>query len=80
MTAPGARDLDLENRLTKLTEARCDKEHPDFGKTSPFPIPLVILGGKYDLFQDMDSEKKKVVCKALRFFAHYYGAALHFYR
>ena len=43
-------------------------------------LPLVILGGKYDLFQNFDPEKKKIVCRALRFFSHHHGAALQFYR
>ncbi|XP_069686757.1 cytoplasmic dynein 2 light intermediate chain 1 [Periplaneta americana] len=51
-----------------------DKEYMD-----PFPIPLVILGGKYDVFQDFDSEKKKVVCRCLRYVAHTLGATLQFY-
>jgi len=37
------------------------------------------LGGKYDEFQNFDPEKKKIICKALRFFAHYRGASLQFY-
>ena len=40
----------------------------------------MILGGKYDLFQNFDPEKKKIVCRALRFFSHHHGAALQFYR
>ena len=28
------------------------------------------------LFQDFDSEKRKVICKTLRFVAHIYGASL----
>ena len=42
----------------------------------PFPIPLVIIGGKYDEFQDFDSEKRKIICKTLRFVAHSHGAHL----
>lgn len=70
----------------------------------PFLLPLVIIGGKYDIFQvnlnnifmpdfhlniwqmnfnshfniwkDFDSEKKKVICKTLRFLAHTNGAHL----
>ena len=30
----------------------------------------------YSLFQDYDSEKRKVVCKTLRFIAHTHGATL----
>ncbi|XP_049640224.1 cytoplasmic dynein 2 light intermediate chain 1 isoform X2 [Suncus etruscus] len=54
------------------------KDHPDLELIDPFPIPLVIIGSKYDIFQDMDSEKRKVICKTLRFLAHYHGASLMF--
>uniref|UniRef100_H0X7Q7 Cytoplasmic dynein 2 light intermediate chain 1 n=1 Tax=Otolemur garnettii TaxID=30611 RepID=H0X7Q7_OTOGA len=54
------------------------KDHPDRELIDPFPIPLVIIGSKYDIFQDFDSEKRKVICKTLRFVAHYYGASLMF--
>ncbi|XP_012509257.1 PREDICTED: cytoplasmic dynein 2 light intermediate chain 1 [Propithecus coquereli] len=54
------------------------KDHPDRELIDPFPIPLVVIGSKYDIFQDFDSEKRKVICKTLRFVAHYYGASLMF--
>uniref|UniRef100_A0A8I5ZPI1 Dynein cytoplasmic 2 light intermediate chain 1 n=1 Tax=Rattus norvegicus TaxID=10116 RepID=A0A8I5ZPI1_RAT len=54
------------------------KDHPDRELIDPFPIPLVIIGSKYDIFQDFDPEKRKVICKTLRFVAHYYGASLMF--
>ncbi|KAM6221146.1 cytoplasmic dynein 2 light intermediate chain 1 [Rhynchocyon petersi] len=54
------------------------KNHPDHELIDPFPIPLVIIGSKYDIFQDFDSEKRKIICKTLRFVAHYYGASLMF--
>ena len=41
------------------------------------PVPLAILGTKYDIFQDFEPEKKKVICKTLRFVAHTNGASLH---
>ena len=72
--------MNLDQRLDKMTEARVDQEHPDFSKLEPFRVPLVIIGGKYDIFQDMDPEAKNIICRALRFFAHYYGASLQFYR
>ncbi len=55
------------------------ENHPDKGYTHPLLVPFVILGGNYDLFQNLDVDKK-LVCKTLRFFAHYYGASLMFYR
>ncbi|XP_055986568.1 cytoplasmic dynein 2 light intermediate chain 1 [Sorex fumeus] len=54
------------------------KDHPDRELIDPFPIPLVIIGSKYDVFQDFDSEKRKVICKTLRFLAHHHGATLLF--
>ena len=43
---------------------------------NPLLIPLVIIGGKYDIYQDFDPEKKKIICKTLRFIAHTNGASL----
>lgn len=48
-------------------------------EVTPFLVPLVIIGGKYDLFQDFDPEEKKVICRALRFVAHTHGASLQFF-
>uniref|UniRef100_A0A672N7L8 Cytoplasmic dynein 2 light intermediate chain 1 n=1 Tax=Sinocyclocheilus grahami TaxID=75366 RepID=A0A672N7L8_SINGR len=52
------------------------KDYPDRELISPFPVPLLIVGSKFDIFQDFDSEKRKVICKTLRFIAHFYGASL----
>uniref|UniRef100_A0AAY5KVZ2 Cytoplasmic dynein 2 light intermediate chain 1 n=1 Tax=Esox lucius TaxID=8010 RepID=A0AAY5KVZ2_ESOLU len=52
------------------------KDFPDRELIDPFPVPLLIIGSKYDIFQDFDSEKRKVICKTLRFIAHYYAASL----
>ncbi|XP_066534529.1 cytoplasmic dynein 2 light intermediate chain 1 isoform X2 [Hoplias malabaricus] len=54
------------------------KDHPDRELISPFPVPLLLIGTKFDIFQDFESEKRKVICKTLRFLAHYYGASLIF--
>ncbi|KAK9541334.1 hypothetical protein VZT92_001387 [Zoarces viviparus] len=54
------------------------KDYPDRELISPFPVPLLIIGSKYDIFQEFDSDKRKVVCKTLRFVAHYYAASLIF--
>uniref|UniRef100_A0A1B6E536 Cytoplasmic dynein 2 light intermediate chain 1 n=1 Tax=Clastoptera arizonana TaxID=38151 RepID=A0A1B6E536_9HEMI len=58
---------------------RIPNDHPDKEKFDPFPIPLVIVGGKYDLFQIFEPEKKRVVCRCLRFVAHRLCATLAFY-
>ncbi|XP_024283437.1 cytoplasmic dynein 2 light intermediate chain 1 isoform X1 [Oncorhynchus tshawytscha] len=54
------------------------KDHPDRELINPFPVPLLIIGSKFDIFQDFDSEKRKVICKTLRFISHYYAASLIF--
>lgn len=70
----------IEEKLNLIVKANIDQEHPDKDLIKPFPLPLIILGGKYDEFQNFDPEKKKIICKALRFFAHVKGATLQFYR
>uniref|UniRef100_A0A3Q3SXN0 Cytoplasmic dynein 2 light intermediate chain 1 n=1 Tax=Mastacembelus armatus TaxID=205130 RepID=A0A3Q3SXN0_9TELE len=52
------------------------KDYPDRELISPFPVPLLIIGSKYDIFQEFDSDKRKVISKTLRFVAHYYAASL----
>ncbi|XP_052769015.1 cytoplasmic dynein 2 light intermediate chain 1-like [Mya arenaria] len=71
---PGIREA-----LQKRALARVGEDHADRNMLDPFPVPLVIVGTKYDLFQDMDSEKRKVICKSLRFVAHTNGAVLQFF-
>ena len=77
---PEATQHEIEEKLKQKSKAGQDEEHPDRDVIRPFPLPLIILGGKYDEFQNFDPEKKKIICKALRFFAHYHGASLEFYR
>ncbi|XP_065904203.1 cytoplasmic dynein 2 light intermediate chain 1-like isoform X2 [Dysidea avara] len=67
--------------VAKLRQAAWKKfgdDHPDKDLLNPLLVPLVIFGGKYDLFQDFDPEKKKIICKTLRFIAHTNGAYLQF--
>ncbi|XP_030915487.1 cytoplasmic dynein 2 light intermediate chain 1 [Geospiza fortis] len=54
------------------------RDHPDSALVDPFPIPLVIIGSKYDIFHEFDSEVRKIISKTLRFVSHYYGASLVF--
>uniref|UniRef100_A0A7I4YX34 Cytoplasmic dynein 2 light intermediate chain 1 n=1 Tax=Haemonchus contortus TaxID=6289 RepID=A0A7I4YX34_HAECO len=65
----------IRNRMT----ARMLDYKEDAKMCSPFPIPLVIVGTKYDEFQNFDSEQRRRICCTLRFIAHYYGAHLMFY-
>jgi len=73
------KQLELQEKLGEKTWERLGAEHPDKGRINPFPVPLVIIGGKYDVFQDMDPEKRKIICKTIRYIAHTNGATLQFF-
>ncbi|KAK2158860.1 hypothetical protein LSH36_162g01004 [Paralvinella palmiformis] len=67
---------DIKEQLKRQTWQRIGEEHVDKDLIDPLLIPLVIVGTKYDIFQEFDPEKRKVICKTLRFVAHTYGAHL----
>ena len=68
---------DSVQQLRKRAWLRFGSDHPDHDLLDPFPVPLTIIGSKYDLFQDMEPEKKKMVSRTLRFIAHTNGASLY---
>ena len=74
-----AKNLKVEERLEKEALGRVGEDHPDIQHVKPFPVPLLILGGMYDVFQDLEPEKKKVICRTLRYLAHMNGASVQFY-
>jgi len=68
-------------RVEALQQARMAvwENHPDQAHVQPFPVPLVIFATKCDtLFTDVDPEKRKNLCKILRYYAHANGASLVF--
>lgn len=74
-----ADDPYIKDKLRKKAWERVGEEHQDKTMMEPFLVPLVIVGSKYDIFQDFDSEKRKIICKTLRFLAHVHGATLQFF-
>jgi dynein light intermediate chain 2 len=54
--------------------------HADLAQMQQFPVPLVILGTKWDVLagNDVTPDQRKSLCRALRFFAHANGAHLVF--
>ncbi|KAL5009245.1 hypothetical protein ScPMuIL_014826 [Solemya velum] len=74
-----ASDPHIREKLRKRAWERIGEDHPDKSMIEPFLIPLIIIGGKYDIFQDYDSEKRKTICKTLRFIAHTNGGTLQFF-
>ncbi|XP_070576564.1 cytoplasmic dynein 2 light intermediate chain 1-like [Ptychodera flava] len=73
-----AKDSAIQQRLRRRAWKQFGENHPDKDMIEPFPVPLVIIGSKYDIFQDFDSEKRKVIGRTLRFIAHSHGASLLF--
>ena len=67
----------LAERMKKKAWRKFGSAHPDKDLLDPLPVPLTIFGTKYDIFQDFDPERKKMVCRTLRFVAHTNGASLY---
>ncbi|XP_037047087.1 cytoplasmic dynein 2 light intermediate chain 1 [Bradysia coprophila] len=65
--------------LTQKMKQMIGIDHPDRHTLDVFPFPVMIVGGKYDQFQNMDPEIKKHVCRCLRSVAHTIGASLLYY-
>lgn len=79
--------LGLEQRGSKRPKGMKVFAYKKYGQDNPdltravmnvLPVPLVIIGSKYDVFRDMEPEKKKLVARFLRFIAHTHGASLVF--
>ncbi|GAA54469.1 dynein light intermediate chain 2 cytosolic, partial [Clonorchis sinensis] len=51
LTRINKRDIpeSLKSKYRELREARKTSTHPDKDLLNPFPLPLVIIGSKYDL-------------------------------
>lgn len=72
-------DPNLQKKMADKSWKRLGgKDHTDSQMMDPFPVPLLIIGSKYDLLQEQDSEHRKVITKTMRFLAHYNGASLIF--
>ncbi|XP_059616391.1 cytoplasmic dynein 2 light intermediate chain 1 [Phlebotomus argentipes] len=71
-------DSVTRDRAKELKTLR-EVDHKDASTLDLFPVPVFIIGGKYDMFQDKDPEIKKQVCRCLRATAHLIGASLFFY-
>ncbi|CAK4285218.1 unnamed protein product [Aphanomyces euteiches] len=63
---------------TEQALAKYGSTHPDRREVSPIPLPLLIVGSKYDTFRDEDSVKRKGLVQAVRYIAHSIGATVVF--
>ncbi|TMW41820.1 hypothetical protein DOY81_013101 [Sarcophaga bullata] len=61
--------------LMEKAKERVKKDHMDLNTLDLIPFPVVIVGGKYDLFIGYEPENKKHVCRCLRSMAHLMGAS-----
>lgn len=68
---------DLERRaLERVKQAN----HDAVGSSQELlPFPVVIVGGKYDIFMDFEPALKKHICRCLRSMGHLIGGAVLFY-
>uniref|UniRef100_A0A8C2TCJ0 Cytoplasmic dynein 2 light intermediate chain 1 n=1 Tax=Coturnix japonica TaxID=93934 RepID=A0A8C2TCJ0_COTJA len=71
-------DPEVAAEIKQKMQNNLQRDHPDYELVDPFPIPLVIIGSKYDIFHEFDSEMRKIISRTLRFVSHYYGASLVF--
>ncbi|KAF0027106.1 hypothetical protein F2P81_019847 [Scophthalmus maximus] len=46
------------------------KDYPDRELISPFPVPLLIIGNKYDIFQFTSIKSESLISRAKSFFSH----------
>ncbi|KAG3003911.1 hypothetical protein PC121_g11568 [Phytophthora cactorum] len=58
--------------------ARYGNGHPDKDVVTPLPLPVLVVGNKYETFRDEDSIKRKGVTQAVRYLSHMYGASVLF--
>ncbi|VVC34099.1 Hypothetical protein CINCED_3A001829 [Cinara cedri] len=74
---------ELKTRLGNVFDGhdqQIDVKHIEDRKLmSPLPVPLVIVGSKYDVYQNFEPAKKRVLCQCLRYVAQTFGASLFFY-
>ncbi|KAK1937732.1 Vesicle-trafficking protein SEC22b [Phytophthora citrophthora] len=58
--------------------ARYGNGHPDKDEVAPLPIPVLVVGNKFETFRDQDSVKRKGIIQAVRYLSHMYGATVLF--
>jgi dynein light intermediate chain 2 len=71
--------FDVVAQMKRKAKEKYGTGHPDESVLSPLMIPVAIIGTKYDIFQEFDPEKKKIISKTLRYVAHQYGASLFYF-
>eukprot|EP00041_Stephanoeca_diplocostata_P016493 m.325271 g.325271 ORF g.325271 m.325271 type:complete len:301 (+) comp20381_c0_seq7:980-1882(+) len=73
-----AQDSPIPQQLRKRAWERLGEDHADKDVLDPVPVPVCIVGLKYDEFRNLEPEEGKTIARTLRFIAHVNGADLHF--
>eukprot|EP00026_Physarum_polycephalum_P004817 Phypoly_transcript_04841.p1 GENE.Phypoly_transcript_04841~~Phypoly_transcript_04841.p1 ORF type:complete len:668 (+),score=149.10 Phypoly_transcript_04841:23-2026(+) len=68
----------LFDGLKRASMQHYPETHADKETVKPIAVPLIIVGTKYDLFQDFEAERRKICVRTLRYFANTNGASLIF--
>eukprot|EP00045_Choanoeca_perplexa_P011782 m.126161 g.126161 ORF g.126161 m.126161 type:complete len:234 (+) comp15767_c0_seq4:58-759(+) len=71
-----AKESKIPAYLKKKSWSKYGDDHPDKDFLQPLQVPTLIVGSKYDVYQEMEPARRKVVSRCLRFLAHMYGASL----
>lgn len=64
--------------LLEVAALRLGDSCNDLPTLDVFPIPILIIGSKYDLYQNFDPEIRKQICRCIRSVAHLIGASVVF--
>ncbi|CAG9325893.1 unnamed protein product [Blepharisma stoltei] len=54
-------------------------KHEDSARLEPIPVPVYVAATKYDVFCDQESENRKWMARALRYFCHKNGISLFYW-
>ncbi|XP_057300241.1 cytoplasmic dynein 2 light intermediate chain 1-like isoform X2 [Hydractinia symbiolongicarpus] len=79
ITEASKTDTNIENDLKDRAWRRVGKNHTDKNTITPLLVPLVIIGAKSDLYQDLSSDKKEMLSKTIRFLALLNGGMIQFF-
>ncbi|TNN12135.1 Cytoplasmic dynein 2 light intermediate chain 1 isoform 2 [Schistosoma japonicum] len=68
----------IQNIFKENLRNRIPSNHPDIELLNPFPLPLTVLGTKYDILMAKSAEQQNLIYRTIRFLSHFYGASVYF--
>lgn len=70
---------DNYSSILEVAALRLGETYNDLSTLDVFPIPILIIGSKYDLYLNFDPEMKKQICRCIRSVGHLIGASVIFF-